>query len=292
MAKRSKKEKSSNNNKHLTKCQEDLRDILQAYYSDPSYYDYNISDYEKGIINVWGNEDVLGVEQLKKSADGGKVEAMNLVAVAYYFGDYEKEAIKYWNMAVDKNQVDALYNLGLCYLMGEGVERDLAMAKKLLYKANKLDHPKAKLIIKKSKLNKWKEGEYNQDLSFINFSEEINPAPKMTIYENLVDHYNPVKRSHILNTKEAIKLFLSSNQNYRIIECREYDLVYVFGCVKRSLESENVKYLEYFKLGRLSRKINTCSVIELLNGAEGEVIEVNKYLSKADNEFIKKYRAA
>ena len=57
----------------------------------------------------------------------------------YQKGDYKK-ALEVWSQEVEKGNREAMYNIGLLYFFGKGVERDLPLAfeycKKAAYKGS------------------------------------------------------------------------------------------------------------------------------------------------------------
>jgi Sel1 repeat len=77
------------------------------------------------------------VNELKKLAVNGDVEAMVQLGDAYNFGYYEsekkdfKEAVKWWQRAVDKGNTKAMVRLAENYEEGKGVKRNQKQANKL-----------------------------------------------------------------------------------------------------------------------------------------------------------------
>lgn len=83
---------------------------------------------------------------------------------AFNAGDYNK-ALKYWQPLAKNNHPDALYNIGLLYMKGHGVEQNYIQAKEyfkqaafygsadaaynlgVLYKRGKVGHPSSKTAI-------------------------------------------------------------------------------------------------------------------------------------------------
>ena len=74
-------------------------------------------------------------------AKAGDADAMNEIGTWYYTGkhvtkDY-KQAYEWWKQASLKQNVRAIANLGLCYQLGHGVERDSVDAVRLYVKSIK-----------------------------------------------------------------------------------------------------------------------------------------------------------
>ena len=71
------------------------------------------------------NNEVLYSPTLKKEADAGNMEAQFDLGVCYELGSNirksDRLAAKYYKMAADQGHVDAQFNLALCYENGVGV---------------------------------------------------------------------------------------------------------------------------------------------------------------------------
>jgi TPR repeat protein len=59
------------------------------------------------------------------------------------------QAREYFQRAVEANNVDGYYNLGILYLKGLGVDKDYARARNLLLDAANRGHPKARYYLAK-----------------------------------------------------------------------------------------------------------------------------------------------
>ena len=59
------------------------------------------------------------------------------------------EAVKWFRKAADRWHSSAQYNLGVCYLKGDGIEKDKEEAVKWFRKAAENGHKKAKAALKK-----------------------------------------------------------------------------------------------------------------------------------------------
>ena len=90
--------------------------------------------YLEGIgtdVNIQSAE-----EWLKKAADGGFADAQNALGNLYsdIIQDYQK-ALEYYQMAANQGQPYGMFNLGLYYLNGIGVEANFPMADEWIRKA-------------------------------------------------------------------------------------------------------------------------------------------------------------
>ena len=78
----------------------------------------------------------------KKAADGGDIEALLFLGIAYEFGSgVDKDAfraIEYYKRATDEGNIEALRRLGQCYANGTGVDKDLAFSFECYTKAANL----------------------------------------------------------------------------------------------------------------------------------------------------------
>lgn len=297
----------------LPQCEQDIEDTIREWEKDISFYNSDISDYQKGIIDFWGTSNELcdddrGLAYLKAEADSGNPEAMNLCAMAYYLiskqniqeeadkEKYQNNAIEYWKLGVENGQAEAMSNLALCYLEGIFVEQDLAQAKELFKLAAKAKHPKAKEYMKAAKLDKWKPGkEYDETpLTTMEALRNANPKPKKkSLQEKIGDSIGEaVVKAKRISIKEAIKLFQEKYPDYIVVECEDCEHMVVVGVLPRSLNAGAIKdyYPEHFKIGKIDKVIAECSVLEALDAENTKSVRVEKYLSEEDNEFRKTYK--
>lgn len=285
----------------LPQCEKDIADTLSAWESDNSYYDSGISDYEKGIINFWGTsdelcDDDLGLEQLKRAADEGNPNAMNLCAMAYYLlpsqPNLDKEgcrnlAIKYWTDATIKGQAEAMCNLAVCFAEAKSVDRDLQKSKVLFKLAIKAKHPKAKEYLKLYKLDKWKPGsEYDATPGTILVAMDcLPPEPKKTNQEKLQDIINLaiIKSKHI-SLREAVSVFNEKMPTDVISKCLLYDDFFVFGVIRESLLEEKInieqEFLNYYKVNKLTGEISDFTVMEMLNSPKNRKVNIDRLIPK------------
>lgn len=83
----------------------------------------------------------MNIEKLKEKVSEGNIEAINALATYYMQNGPKEEGISLLKVAVEKNSMLAMYNLGLAYERGDGIEQDLDEARKLYEKAADLgDH--------------------------------------------------------------------------------------------------------------------------------------------------------
>ena len=87
------------------------------------------------------------IEELKESALSGDVEAQFNLGMCYYEGDGvdidHTQAAIYFRLAAVKGDADAQYNLGTMFLKGEGVEKNTSNALILYQQAAQKNHPNA-----------------------------------------------------------------------------------------------------------------------------------------------------
>jgi TPR repeat protein len=98
----------------------------------------------------------LALQHYKKSAEMGL--ALGMTSYAFCLHEENQvlnasEIVKWYEQAVDLGEVNAMHNLGLCYLNGEGVAKDSAKAYELFFKAADGGHPEAAFKIGWSYLN-------------------------------------------------------------------------------------------------------------------------------------------
>ena len=88
-----------------------------------------------------------GMDYLQKSVDQGFEKAQSLMAYFLSEGQHVKQdkeaAIKLYSEAAEKRDADALLNLGIIYMLGDTVDRDLEKALSYLNQININDKPVA-----------------------------------------------------------------------------------------------------------------------------------------------------
>lgn len=84
----------------------------------------------------------LSVEHIEliKQADAGNVDAQNDVALLFLSRGKTKSALYWLELAAKQNHPDAMHWLGLCYMRGEGVTKDLNLAMMWIAKAASKGH--------------------------------------------------------------------------------------------------------------------------------------------------------
>lgn len=93
-------------------------------------------------------ETKIAFDWLKKAADLGDSDALNAVGDCLQHGkgvdnkDYVA-AIRHYLRAANSGSIDGIVNLGLCYLNGIGVERDIEEARVYFQRASGLGHADA-----------------------------------------------------------------------------------------------------------------------------------------------------
>ncbi len=116
-----------------------------AENGDPHCY-YEMSDIYLRELNDRSRQ----IEYLKKAVDAGVNEALYDLAMIYYSNGTPQDfstAADLFKRAVANNDINAMYQLALCYRYGHGVERNMTEAMELLKRAAQLGHSRAKEII-------------------------------------------------------------------------------------------------------------------------------------------------
>ena len=89
---------------------------------DDDTCDYRIDANEARYFIPKSKKDI---EELKKFAEKGNINAQLSLACAYYFQEKNlAEAVKWYRKAAEQGSIQAQWNLGLCYDEGEGVQTD------------------------------------------------------------------------------------------------------------------------------------------------------------------------
>ena len=66
---------------------------------------------------------------VRMAADRGDAAAQNNLGILLYSEKQHEESFRYFALAADQGFADGEYNLGCCYLNGEGTEVDLGKAR-------------------------------------------------------------------------------------------------------------------------------------------------------------------
>ena len=90
--------------------------------------------YQKGLGGLQPS-DAKATVLFKMAADGGVTEAMCTLGIIHH-----DRAVDFFTAAADKGCPRGMYYLALCYLYGDGVQKDTARATDLLRKAHDKGH--------------------------------------------------------------------------------------------------------------------------------------------------------
>lgn len=127
------------------------REYEKVYSLGISSPDDMISQFFLGMLYFQGDfvpkDYAESFKWLKKSAEGGNVNAMNAVGNMYYEGlgiekDYS-EALKWYLQAAEKNHPMAMFNAGNMYFEGEGTPKDYDETLKWFKKSAEMGYPSA-----------------------------------------------------------------------------------------------------------------------------------------------------
>lgn len=297
----------------LPPCEADIKNTIGKWEADSSYYDSGLSDYEKGIINIWGTsddlcDDDLGLEQLKQAADSGNAKAMNLCAMAYYLvslqgkhkiGDegsaqYRSAAADYWQKGAAADQCEALCNLAVCYLEGIGVERDPAKAKQLFKRSAKRGHPEAKQYMKQAGLDKWRTGqEYNG--TSLTIQEALNncrPKPEKKTRRQRIeeDLQKTIIKAQMMTPRKAITSFCKEFPVFRVIQATDYEFITAVTVLDRNISPEEIEktavYPRHFKISKLTGETEKLGMKEMMEAVESKEISLDKWMTEGERCFI------
>jgi hypothetical protein len=92
--------------------------------------------YAQGCGELRGGDEAAAASSFLRAAELGHARAQTIYAIQSLRGkgvaqDYESGR-RWLEKAARQGNVDAIYNLGICYMYGRGVEEDLVSARKLL----------------------------------------------------------------------------------------------------------------------------------------------------------------
>lgn len=92
------------------------------------------------------------IEELRQKAEKGDSVAQTMLGVEYMKGDQvEKDldkAIEWWKKAAEKDYAEAEYKLGVCYHFGFGIKKSHKLARYWYEKAANQQHKSAKVALK------------------------------------------------------------------------------------------------------------------------------------------------
>ena len=97
-----------------------------------------VRPYPDEVRNLWQQE-VKSRETLLSEAEEGDEEAMGLLA-ALYLDEDAAQAAKWYEKLAEVDDAEGQYQLGMLYLRGAGVSRDVNRAAELLQRASDNDH--------------------------------------------------------------------------------------------------------------------------------------------------------
>ncbi|HSD60526.1 MAG TPA: tetratricopeptide repeat protein [Burkholderiales bacterium] len=100
-------------------------------------------DYKEGRKEFESGDQVAAIPKLKAAADQGHVRAQTLLGYILDVSEYDEEAVKYYQMAADKQDPEGLYALGGMYAAGEGVKQDPKKALELIRASAELGYETA-----------------------------------------------------------------------------------------------------------------------------------------------------
>lgn len=94
----------------------------------------------------------VNIEELRQKAEKGDSVAQTMLGVEYMKGEQvEKDldkAIEWWKKAAEKGYAEAEYKLGVCYHFGFGIKKSHKLARYWYEKAANQQHKSAKVALK------------------------------------------------------------------------------------------------------------------------------------------------
>jgi uncharacterized protein len=94
------------------------------------------SAYDRGDVRT-------AISFLRKSADQGHAPSQALLGQILDQAEQNEEAVKYFRLAADQSNADGYFGLATMYATGEGVPRDLGLAREWMTKAAEAGHSQA-----------------------------------------------------------------------------------------------------------------------------------------------------
>lgn len=152
----------------VPKCEADIMRVQDMIDQDTFMnLEMELDDYTRGLAYFFGigniRNDEAGLSHLRKAAEEGNIDAMNMYGFACYHSSlsaknqsqkmewYIRQALKWYGEAAKMGQVEAIFNLGVSYLEGlekeKSTEESTREGMRYLETAEKLGHPRAKLYI-------------------------------------------------------------------------------------------------------------------------------------------------
>lgn len=141
--------------KYINKNVEEAFRCYNAVTEENSYSSETISDAKCNLAYMYQfglgtNSDLLKAAQLYQEADDNNgLSACNYARMVqqHDFLDTVEDVIIWYEKAIDKSNVRAMYNLALMYIKGEGVEHNYEKAVSLLSQALEKQSPQAQLLM-------------------------------------------------------------------------------------------------------------------------------------------------
>lgn len=101
-------------------------------------------DYQQGATAYQKHGDMVGaISPLTRAADAGHIEAQLLLGYILDWSEENQRSVHYYRMAADAGDPRGQLALAHMYTIGEGVDKDPAMARNLIEKARDLGHAPA-----------------------------------------------------------------------------------------------------------------------------------------------------
>ena len=97
-------------------------------------------DFRTGLRSYQSGDMIGAMATLRKPADQGHAAAQALLAEILDRADYNEEAVAYYRKAADQGHPEGEYGLGTMYASGEGVKKDLVVARTWFTKAAEKGH--------------------------------------------------------------------------------------------------------------------------------------------------------
>ena len=105
------------------------------------------SDYENGNRAYQAGDVRAAITLLRPGAAAGHAPSQALLGRIYEGALESGEAARYYRLAAEQGDPDGLYALGVLYLSGEGIPRDVVAAREWLLKAARAGHANAPTVI-------------------------------------------------------------------------------------------------------------------------------------------------
>jgi TPR repeat protein len=107
------------------------------------------ADYEAGFAAYREEDLITAMQLLEKSALAGHAQAQVLLGYIQDRAEANEEAVRWYQMALDQGEPEAMLRLGLLYRNGEGVETDVDRGNELIIQAAESGLPEAMFSLAK-----------------------------------------------------------------------------------------------------------------------------------------------